>query len=83
MSDDKKKLELPWKEVLKTLEGQSVVCDMNDLRELNGYWSHFMVPKKHAEMFRELCRRVIKRENFDEYAKQVWRDIFEVKNEQA
>jgi len=41
-----------------------------------GYFVHH----SHAEMFRELTRRIVKRENFTEYANMVWKEVFQCGN---
>lgn len=39
---------------------------------VNGYF----IPEKYALEFKELCRRVVKRDNFSEYATKLWKEIF-------
>lgn len=40
-----------------------------------GKWA--VLPESHAQAFRELCRRVVKRDNFSGFAAQLWEEIFE------
>ena len=37
---------------------------------------YYIIEESHAEMFYELCRRVVKREAFTEYATEVWEKVF-------
>jgi len=37
----------------------------------------FFLTESDAEAFRELTRRVIKREAFTEYAEKIWKEIFD------
>jgi hypothetical protein len=60
--------EIPWKQVMVMLE-KGIIMESGEFRQLNGYWTHYLVPESEAralladreklKMAREFLKRIV------------------------